>query len=86
VFNPGITVFPNPVKYRFTISFTAMESGNYHVTLFNPAGATVFTKVVAHSGGNGSEWIDPGQRLPRGVYQLQLKSDHHRLVKKVVIE
>ncbi len=83
---PGISIFPNPVKDRFTLSFTSMARGTYTVSLSNSAGVKVFSKMIAHTGGNVSEMIALEERLPRGIYQLEVNNTDTRFVQKVVLD
>ncbi len=60
-------------------------AGLYEVRLLNSFGQTFMVKSIQHAGGSSIENLKTGQSMPKGIYQLEIKSpDGNRKVISVV--
>ena len=76
---PVITVYPNPViNKKVAVQFSDMEKGVYHLRLLNNQGQVVFTKTIAHAGGNASQTLILSNRISKGNYQLEINRPDNR--------
>lgn len=71
----SITVYPNPAKVdNFNLQLNNQEAGLYEVQLINTFGQTLVSTTFNFIGGSGNQKINLGRSIPRGIYQLQIKS------------
>ncbi|HEX8460969.1 MAG TPA: T9SS type A sorting domain-containing protein, partial [Segetibacter sp.] len=69
----NITVFPNPVTgLSITANFKNIAKGNYNISIINSFGQKVYDGIISHGGGTSSHAINFTEKLPAGVYQLQI--------------
>lgn len=81
----SITVYPNPATAEnFNLRLNHQEAGVYEVKLINSSGQTIMTETFSYIGGNGVEKINPGRSIPKGIYQLQIKTPGGKKVTQVV--
>ena len=79
----AVTVYPNPFQDRIRISFKDSHSKEAGVQIFNHLGHLVFEKDYVLKGNSFS--IAPGdEALPRGIYFLELTTDHHTYTTKLI--
>lgn len=70
-----ITVYPNPAKVdNFNLLLKNQEAGLYQVQLINAYGQIFAAETFNYVGGNGTEKINLGRSIPKGIYQLQVKT------------
>ena len=71
----SITVYPNPATVdNFNLQLKNKEPGLYQVQLINTFGQIFMAKTFNYMGGTGNEKINLGRSIPKGIYQLQIKS------------
>jgi len=79
-----MTIYPNPVKNEFSISFDMMKTGDVSIRIFSLSGAELeafeFQNVVS-----GSTTLDLDvSSLRRGTFLVQLVTAQQKHVKKIV--
>ena len=71
----SITVYPNPATVdNFNLQLNNQEAGLYEIQLINTFGQTLISRKFNYVGGNGKEKINLGKSIPKGIYQLQVKT------------
>ncbi len=71
----SISIYPNPVTgNNFSLQLNDKLKGDYVVRLYNGAGQTLYYKTIAHNAGSATETIQLPKSLPKGIYQLSIKS------------
>lgn len=71
----AIKVYPNPVTGNYiNLQMKNQPSGVYEMKLFNLFGQPVLTQTVKHDLLQGSETIKLLNNIPKGIYQLQIKT------------
>lgn len=82
----NISVYPNPVMEEFTIEFLNAGSQKVQINLIDPTGKI---NIELYHGlinqGNNSFNFTEQKNLPDGIYFIEIKSDHKRHFKKIVI-
>lgn len=81
--NNNLSVYPNPAKDMFTITYVAKGTSDITVKLYNAAGEIVFNETKKQVSGEYKKSIDLSGKST-GVYYLQLVSDKETVVRKVV--
>ena len=84
----NLQVYPNPFTITTTIDFQLSDPGPASLTVFNLQGQALKKLMQTNlpAGEHQFNWDgrdDSGQRLPAGIYLLQLKSGKKVVVKKV---
>lgn len=78
-------IFPNPVKDKVVIRFTAKQNADATVQLTDIMGRTLSSQVIAISNGNNEVAIDM-QNHANGVYHLSVNNkDNSRVVKLIKV-
>jgi len=71
----GIRIYPNPVTNGVIgTEFKNMAAGMYQVRLLNAQGQTILTKKINLTTGGSMEYINAGNQLFPGIYQLEVIS------------
>jgi hypothetical protein len=82
-----IKVYPNPVKNQeINLQVTGMEKGQYLVMLINTQGQQVLNKTLTYNGYSSTEKIALNEKLPAGLYYLNLISGQQRVTASVFIQ
>jgi hypothetical protein len=79
-----LSLYPNPNKGEFTVSFTSPQSGHAILTVLSANGSKVYesTRIVAEG---KNDW--PVElSVPRGLYLLRVESARQIRTLKVVVE
>jgi hypothetical protein len=72
--NQGISLFPNPATgNNLNLQLVNQQTGIYEVRLVNSFGQTYLAKTIQYNGGTSIENLKPGQNIPKGIYQLEIK-------------
>lgn len=81
-------LFPNPTSGKFTVSYTTKEViEEATLTVTNVMGAKILEQQLGKRAGNATyhDELDLSNRA-RGVYFVELKTDHERMTRKVVVQ
>ncbi len=71
----GIKIYPNPATANnLNLQMINQQPGIYEVRLMNSFGQTFITKSIQHAGGSSIENLKTGQSIPKGIYQLEIKT------------
>ncbi|MEO8764630.1 MAG: T9SS type A sorting domain-containing protein, partial [Ginsengibacter sp.] len=83
----NIAIYPNPVARdrRATLELRDLPRENYRVTMFNSQGQLVMQQVIQHEGGTRVQTIDV-QKLPAGIYTIQVRSRNNQFLKRLLVE
>jgi uncharacterized delta-60 repeat protein len=86
VFNPAITLYPNPVVQHATVAYSLEKPETISIQLVDLQGRVlkIFLEHVARPAGLLSEEIDLPQGLPAGVYSVVVYSDKKQVAVKLV--
>ncbi len=83
----ALKVYPNPLTgNRLNMQLTDLEKDKYNIGLINAKGQQVFMQTMDHPGGSVTKTIDLTNKLPAGVYYLQIKSAKTQLTAVVQAE
>ncbi len=70
---PAISIYPNPVAGNtIHLELTNIETGIYHLQLFNSAGQSLLVKTIKQQEVSPSGSFDVNCKFPPGTYQLRL--------------
>lgn len=71
----GISIFPNPATINnFNLRMTNQQAGRYELRLINSFGQTFINKTIQYAGGSSIERIAFLSTIPKGIYQLEIKT------------
>jgi len=71
----GISVYPNPATAEnLNLRITNLERGEYTVRLLNSFGQVFVQRKVQYNGGTAIERIQPAQKVPPGIYRVEIIS------------
>ena len=71
----SISIFPNPATANnFNLQMLNQEAGLYEVKLINAFGQTFMKKTIKYVGGSSVEKIQSLPAMPKGIYQLEIKT------------
>jgi hypothetical protein len=84
---PGMLVYPNPVKdRRINIQLNKVEQGNYTVQLFNQAGQCVHSAKWVLTETEASKTIQISSGLTPGFYILRVTGDQIIINSKIIVQ
>ncbi len=71
----SIHVFPNPATVNnFNLQMTNQKAGLYELRLINSFGQVFVKKTIQYAGGTSVEKIHLLPTIPKGIYQLEIKT------------
>lgn len=79
------TLYPNPNAGTFSLGYTAEETENLEIKVYNTVGSLVATDTWAVEGGSHERAFDFSY-LPKGIYMLQITGKHHSGGLKMLVE
>ena len=82
----AFSVYPNPNRGVFTVSFDATTSGSVALRLFDMNGRNVEFRTLEAQEGTNSFELDMTDRLPSGLYLLQVAQGASLHSTKLVVE
>ncbi|MEJ7588044.1 MAG: T9SS type A sorting domain-containing protein [Ferruginibacter sp.] len=83
----GFSIYPNPVSGNvINLIMSNQPAGKYQVRLTNINGQSIFVKSIQTNGGNSTESLNTGAKLPAGIYQLEITGQDNRNTQKVIVE
>jgi hypothetical protein len=82
--NLMVSCYPNPFSGSITFDYEIQEYGTVTLTIFNQIGDEILVLVNEQlpKGNHLMNWN--AERLPAGVYFLQLKTENHAMVMKII--
>ena len=87
VSEPGIHVFPNPVKnHEINLLLSNLPNGQIPVQIINTKGQLVHSENIMSTGSNTLQIITLGRKITTGVYYLIVLSNEKKYSFKVFIE
>lgn len=73
--SPRINIYPNPASVNnLNLQMISQPPGIYEVRLMNSFGQIFMKKTVQYAGGSSIENISPDKNIPKGFYQLEIKT------------
>lgn len=73
--NPRINIYPNPATINnLNLRMISQPPGIYEVRLMNSFGQIFMIKTIQYAGGSTIENISPEKNIPKGFYQLEIKT------------
>lgn len=81
----GIEVFPNPNSGRFTLSLHLVSDTRVQLTLYDALGKQVYTEEAFAPSGNWRHDLEV-ERLPKGLYTLNIDLAGRRFPRRVVVQ
>ena len=83
----SISFYPNPIKdNNINLQLNNQPKGKYSIRLINQSGQEMYRKEINHIGGSATETLLFGNKISKGVYNLQVKGNGATSVIKVVME
>ena len=71
----NISIYPNPATAEnLNLKMSNLPSGEYTIRLMNSFGQTFLNKKIQYNGGTAIEKIQPAQKIPSGIYRLEIIS------------
>ena len=71
----SVTVYPNPFKDDFTVSFSSGKTATATLKLQNSSGQLVFSKTIAVNKGNNAVLINSLPSIKAGIYYMSVSND-----------
>jgi hypothetical protein len=85
MYEPGITIYPNPANEKANVSFYSSTEGKYEIKVLDLLGQTVIAESGEASAGKNVISLKL-KGLAKGVYTVYLKSDDGSFMEKMVVE
>ena len=84
----NVSLFPNPAKDQFSVKFNSTENGNVTAKLYSICGQEIESLVVNKDFNAGVTTLnfDLQNRIPAGVYFVQLNYNSKKVTKKLIID
>ena|GEM_PF-687101 len=84
---PGLklSVSPNPVADRATVSYSLPRAGNVDVSLFDATGRLVRALASGHQAAGDYTLATAANSLTSGVYLLRLELDGNRVTNRIIV-
>ncbi|MEP7143432.1 MAG: T9SS type A sorting domain-containing protein [Ferruginibacter sp.] len=84
----GFSIYPNPIKGSvINLKMDNQPAGTYQVRLTNVIGQTLYVDNIKNNGGNNTQSLNTGSKLPAGIYQLEIiGQDNSHNTQKVIVE
>lgn len=80
--NDKFLIYPNPSKGLFNLQYIGNDTETYVLTVMDLTGRTVYSEKLNYSGNHVLDL----QHIPAGHYLLEMDSETHRTMKKLVIQ
>jgi hypothetical protein len=83
-----LKIFPNPVKNEFSLAFTALQSGEYFLRIFNLEGQEMYSASLPHQRQDDLQIDLSASRmnLKPGVYMLSLSGPQTMAARKIIVQ
>lgn len=71
----NISIYPNPATAEnLNLKMTNLSAGEYTIRLMNSFGQSFLNKKIQYNGGTVIEKIQPAQKVPPGIYRIEIIS------------
>ena len=81
-----VKVYPNPVtNQRIHFQIAEQPAGLYRVKLVSGFGQVILSQTTRHNGGTFTGSIQPGQKIEKGIYQIEITSPSNTIITEKVI-
>ena len=84
-FNGKLTVYPNPSKDIFNVSFVSEDIQNLEVRVLNMVGEVIYTEGLEQFVGEYTKSINMS-KYTKGVYFLEITTNNGVVNKKIVLQ
>ena len=81
----NISVYPNPSRGEFNISFDLESRQNVYLSITNYLGEVIFTEELKDQEGQYNKTIDLGNKA-NGIYMLNITTNNQNINQKIVIQ
>ncbi|MDB2368928.1 T9SS type A sorting domain-containing protein, partial [Flavobacteriales bacterium] len=81
----NISVYPNPSRGEFNISFDLESRQNVYISITNYLGEVVFTEELKDQEGQYDKTIDLGNKA-NGIYMLNITTNNQNINQRIVIQ
>ena len=81
----GLSIYPNPSRNIFNISFVSKEEQNLKVSIVNVIGEKIYTEDLKQFTGEYSQSINLN-KYTRGIYFLQIETSKGVINKKLILQ
>jgi hypothetical protein len=80
-----LEVYPDHSNATFQLNVFGNSTGNLKIRLLNRGGQIIYTEDHKGCNGSSTHMIDLSKKA-KGIYLLQLTTDHELICKKLVLE
>lgn len=75
----NISIYPNPAtSENLNLKMTNLAAGEYSIRLMNSFGQSFLNKKIQYNGGTVIEKIQPAQKVPPGIYRIEIVSQDRK--------
>ncbi|RYE12418.1 MAG: T9SS type A sorting domain-containing protein, partial [Sphingobacteriales bacterium] len=78
-----VTVFPNPVTDRFTLTAENFAAGNYSLELYDVYGHLIISQTLKIGSGPATDEVKVSG-LPGGMYMLRISGNNQHIIQQIV--
>lgn len=84
----NISLFPNPAKNQFSVKFNSTDNGNVSAKIYSICGQEIESLVMNKEFNSGVTTLnfDLQNRIPAGVYFVQLNYNSKKVTRKLIID
>ncbi|MBK6985983.1 MAG: T9SS type A sorting domain-containing protein [Bacteroidetes bacterium] len=84
----NISMFPNPAKNQFSVKFNSTDNGNVTAKIYSICGQEIESLVMNKEFNAGVTTLnfDLQNRIPAGVYFVQLNYNSRKVTRKLIID
>jgi plastocyanin len=84
----NISMFPNPAKHQFSVKFNSTDNGNVTAKIYSICGQEIESLVMNKEFNPGVTTLnfDLQNRIPAGVYFVQLNYNSRKVTRKLIID
>ena len=81
----NLSVYPNPTRGLFNISFVSEKIDDFEITLIDAFGKLIIQEDKKDFIGELTKQVDLSE-YPRGIYMLQIKTRNSFVSKRIVLQ
>ena len=83
-FTGKVVIYPNPGTGKFTLQIQTLQLERFDLTILNGLGLPIYQQNEIQVNDILEKVIDL-RPVPEGVYWVELKNDHQKIIKKIII-